>query len=261
MTGAARAYLAWRRWNTAAGRALAAVHTGVWLGLLDRADLHAVDQHEYGRRRVYHSDAHNLRGLFDWEERVLAEYFPRGGTLLVTGAGGGREVVALSERGYRVLGFECNRELVTVGRALLDRLDRRGAALCETPRDLAPTVDGSADGVIVGWGSYMLIPDRERRVAFLRGLRDPLVPDAPLLMSFFTREPREWRARLVAAAARVTRRGRRVELGDDLAPNFVHRFTGPEIESELRDGGFRPVVYRAEGSGPYDSGFAVGLAV
>jgi hypothetical protein len=260
MTRLARTYDAWNRGYRAAVQVVDAVHSGFWLGLLDRPDLHAVDERRFNDLWVYGSDAHNLRGLFDWEERALTGHFPPGGTLLVPGAGGGREAVALSERGYRVLAFECNRTLVTAGRALLERLDRRGVALCEAPRDLAPTVDGAVDGVIVGWGAYTLIPGRERRVAFLRGLRDPLAPGAPILLSFFTRRVGERRARVVAATARAVRRGRRVEAGDDLAPNYVHRFTEPEIAAELRDGGFRPVAYQPQGRGPYDSGFAVALA-
>ena len=47
------------------------------------------------------------RGLFAWEREALAHpAFPRGGRLLLGGAGGGRELVALAAMGYTVDAFE-----------------------------------------------------------------------------------------------------------------------------------------------------------
>ena len=46
-----------------------------------------------------------------------------------------------------------------------------------------------------------------------------------------------------------------VELGDDLDPTFVHRFTQAEIADEMKMGGFELVYFREQ---PY--GHAVGLA-
>ena len=51
---------------------------------------------------------------------------------------------------------------------------------------------------------------------------------------------------VVAAVAGVVRRIRRrpgVELGDDLAPNYLHRFTEAELAAELGAAGYRLVAY------------------
>jgi len=51
-----------------------------------------------------------------------------------------------------------------------------------------------------------------------------------------------------------------IERGDDLAPNFLHRFTEEEVRGELADGGFAMTSYAPQGEGPFDSGYAVGVA-
>src|SRR5690606_35718228 len=106
----------------------------------------------------------------------------------------------------------------------------------------------------------MLIPGRQARLALLRGLRPRLAPGAPVLLSFFTRTGDSGRLRSVARIAAALRRLRGAEpvaLGDDLAPNFVHRFSVEEIREELREAGFELLTMALEGQGPTDSGWAV----
>lgn len=53
----------------------------------------------------------NLEG---WEERVLTRHMAKIGTVLVLGAGFGRESIALAEQGYQVIGLDSNRDGLTV---------------------------------------------------------------------------------------------------------------------------------------------------
>jgi SAM-dependent methyltransferase len=263
LTGKARLY----RLVQAASRQIAAAggatHAGLWLGVLDRGDLHALDQARYAAAAAYRQDAHNLRGLFDWERRALDAHFPATGSLLVLGAGGGREVLALARLLYEVTGYECNPALLRYGRQLLVRTGCAGAELHGVARDLASPDAGCYDGVIVGWSAYALIPGRRQRVALLAGLRPRLPSGAPILVSFFSRPEDSGRERVVTAVANTVRRLRGaapIEPGDDLTPDFVHRFTREEVASELLAGGFRLREFEPQGPGPYDSGFAVGTA-
>jgi cyclopropane fatty-acyl-phospholipid synthase-like methyltransferase len=238
-----------------------AAHTGAWLGLLSPRALHAVDEAFYAGSRTYLSDAHNLKGLLPWEQAAVREFFPAGGRLLLIGAGGGREVLALARMGYAVVGVECNEALVDYGNELLAR-EGVDARLAVVPRDRAPETGGPYDGAIVGWGAYMLMMGRPRRVEFLRQLRALLPAGAPVLMSFFTRPEDHPRMRKVhAIASRLRRLTRRepLELGDDLAPTFVHRFTRGELASELEAAGFR-LAHFVEETGPYEPGWAIGAA-
>jgi hypothetical protein len=259
----ARAYAGWVRWRDGCRQAADAVHSGLWLGLLDRPDLYAIDQAEYERRATYRTDAHNLGGLFEWERRAIDQHFPATGPLLVVGAGAGREVLALADRGHPVTGFECNPVLVDAGRDLLRRAGRPGAALHWLARDATPTGRGPYAAAVVGWSAYMLMPGRASRVCFLAGLRTVLPRDAPVLLSFVARGPAERRPALLAAVANPVRRVRRrppVELGDDLAPNYLHRFTEPEIAAELTESGFRLRQYSAGRQTAGEPGHAVACA-
>ena len=239
-----------------------AAWSGVWLGMLRREDLAAVDSSFYAGWDRYRTDEHNTRGLFAWEEEAIRAWFPAAGRLLVTGAGGGREAHALSARGYEVEGYECNPALVASASALLER-DARRATVRHLPPDRAPTSGGPYDGAIAGWSSYMLVPGRARRVAFLRGLRPLLRDGAPVLLSFFTRAADSKRHRLVAAIGGALRRLRRdepLEPGDDLAPNYHHAFTSEELAAELAEAGYRMARFEPQGPGFFDSGWAVAFA-
>jgi hypothetical protein len=260
--GRARTYRLVRAGSGRLAAAGSAVHAGLWLGLLDRRDLHALDQARYEAAATYRQDAHTLRGLFDWERLALRGHFPATGSLLVLGAGGGRELLALTRLGYAVTGYECNSVLVEYGRQLLARTGC-GAQLRPIARDEAPPDGGRYDGVIVGWSAYTLVPGRPERVALLAGLRLRVPAGAPVLVSFFSRPECCRRTRVVTAvanAARRVRRARPVEAGDDLVPDFVHRFTRAELAAELWAGGFALREFRPQGLGPYDSGWAVGTA-
>lgn len=135
-------------------------------------------------------------GLFDWERRVIDHVaWPRRGRLLVGGAGGGREVVALAARGYRVTGFDPAEALVEMGRAAVARCggcslvpggyddlvaESRGART----RLRGALSDGPFDGVILGWGSLNHVLELEDRADLVASIRR-LWPSAPLLLTYY----------------------------------------------------------------------------
>ena len=252
-----RAYAKASGWQRRFLTHLSAFFNGFWLGLMDREALDLIDETYYESRPNYVEEAYNTSGLRDWEAQMIEEHFPRSGRVVVTATGGGREVVALLDLGYDAVGYEPNPQLVQAAGALLER---RGQAerVHLVERDAFPPDAGPCDAVLVGWGSYMLIPGRSRRIAFLRAARDRLPPDAPILLSFFTRRPEAGSFTTIARVAnvvRLVRRLPRVDVGDVLGPNYTHYFTRAEIASELEAAGFRLVAYDEE---PY--GHAIGRA-
>jgi len=230
-----------------------AVFDGCFLGFMDRRALAALDEAFYAAAREpigdvgrrYEDEAHIRSGLHVWERAALDEAFPTGGQIVVTAAGAGREVLGLIDGGFDPVGFEPNLRLVTAGRAVLER-SGHGDRLRACERDRFPAQAGTADGIVVGWGSYMLIPGRDRRVDFLRGARAALPRGAPLLLSFFVRPPGSYLRVVHAVAAPIRRMGGRepAQCGDALSPNFVHYFTRAEIEEELAAAAFACATYR-----------------
>jgi hypothetical protein len=261
---AARAYLWSRELIGRYFRVVMAIFTGAWLGILSRSQLEDVDDRSFtgeGARQngiSYLSEAHNRQGLFEWEIGVLERCFPADGRLALLGAGAGREVLALRQRGYEVEAWECQPAFAAFANELL-RSDGFEPAVSVVPRDVAPASTGRFDGLIVGWGTYTLVPGRHRRVALLRSLRKKVDPGAPILLSFYVQRPGEPVLRVTTFVGNVWRRILRrepVEMGDYLDPNFVHMFTEDQIAEELADGGFELQLFEAK---PY--GHAVGRAV
>jgi hypothetical protein len=242
-----------------------ALFDGFFLGLMDRDALTFVDRSFYASTRElvegdfhgYADEVHIRSGLHTWEQTAAVAHFPAAARVVVTAAGAGREVLGLRALDFDAVGYEPNERLVAAGRDVLSR-EGAGDRLLACRRDAFPPAADGAGAVVAGWGSYMLIPGRRRRIEFLRGARAALEPGGPLLLSFFIR-PQSRYFMIVAAVARPLRRLRRdepVEPGDTLAPNFVHYFTRAEIEAELAAAGFDCLEYRTE---PY--GHAVARAI
>jgi len=256
-TRVVRAYAKASGWQRRFLTELSAFFNGFWLGLMDREDLDLIDETYYDQKPNYVDEAYNTSGLRDWEEQMIDEHFPPSGRVVVTATGGGREVVALLDLGYDAVGYEPNTQLVDAASGLLERRGHRGRVHV-VERDAFPPDAGRCDAVIVGWGSYMLIPGRGRRIDFLRAARGVLPAGAPILLSFFTRSPETGNFATIARVAnvvRVLRRRPRVDVGDVLGPNYTHYFTRAEIASELEAAGFRLIAYDEE---PY--GHAVARA-
>jgi hypothetical protein len=221
---------------------------GLWLGVLDLDELHRLDAAYYAGERMYLDDGYNRRGLWAWEREALDGWFPTEGRVAVTGAGAGREVLALVERGYDAVGYECNADLAAAGNALLD-----GRARIEpAPRDRFPDGVGPVDGLIVGWGSYSHLFGRAARVEFLRGVAGALRPGAPVLVSFLARQGASGRFRVAGSVGSGLRRLRGrppLDLGDALVPAYAHYFTEDELRAELLEAGLEPLHHATTGYG------------
>ncbi|MBA3474635.1 MAG: class I SAM-dependent methyltransferase [Rubrobacter sp.] len=258
-------YFSTRSWFQKAGAAAQACFVGLWLGVLSPDRLYATVEEYYTRsgRRLqghhdYHSKEYNRGGLFDWEKHTLTGYFGDCKDLLVLGAGGGREILALLRLGYQVDGFESHPALVVAANELL-REEGFDPAVHLIAPDESPSAGTTYDGIVVGWGMYMSIQTRRRRIAFLQQLRTKTRARGPILLSFFPRDGADRRYHVSASVANMIRRMLRrepTEVGDSLEPFYVHHFTQDELTSELAEGGFDTVYYDT-----WDYGHAVGTAV
>lgn len=236
-------------------RSLDAIHQGVWLGFLGRDALARISAEQYDRWEMYQAREHNLGGLAPWESLLVDEYFQGRETVLIAAVGGGREAIALARRGFEVEAFDCNPSLLGSARDLA-REEGLVIRFVDAGPDQVPS-GGECAAAIVGWGGYMHMIGREQRVRFLEQLARRLPTDAPVILSFFTRQ-QDKRFNVAAMIANLIRKMRfsreRVEVGDAIANTFDHYFVRAEIEEELQAGGFRMVEFHER---PY--GHAVGL--
>jgi hypothetical protein len=239
---------------------LNAVFAGVWLGILDRQVWQIADGIFYDNDAMYQDDSYNLSGLWDWEAEVISKYFQSSKKILLAGAGGGREIYALSKQGYQVDGFECNPQFVEYANKFLKQ-EGIDSQVILAPRDLCPDSERFYDGAIIGWGAYTNIQGRQKRIEFLQQMRSHLEPGNPILLSFFPRSSDSAFYKLIALIANVIsklRNAEPIELGDSLFPHriFVHYFNKIEIEQELEKAGFKLELYRDQ-----EYGYAVGIVV
>lgn len=154
-------------------------------------------------------------GLFEWEREWLDEALPPApARVLVSGAGRGREVVALQRRGYEVDALEpssAHGELTRVCRGRSWRLAHQDLAAGRGP-------DGPYDAVLLGWGSFSYVLEPEAREALVARL-DALCPAGPLLASFARRV--ESRSAALAHGAEVGGKLLRARRGLDPGVSFL----------------------------------------
>lgn len=247
LTFRSRAYLFSRRWSYRLLSGLRALHQGFWLGILDFGALQELTEHYYRTQTgddSYFDAKYNLSGLSRWEAAAIDAHFGDCQSVLVGAAGGGREVLAMARRFSRVDAFECNARLVEHCTAFLES-QGVSARVFETAPDEVPDEAGIYDGVILGWGAYIHINGRKRRVRFLQELHKHIKPGGPFFLSFFTRST-SMSQRLnyrVARLVRLLRRAQPPELGDWVSESFDRRFTEEEVREELAEAGFEMIFY------------------
>lgn len=153
----------------------------------------------YNQDTTYRPSHQNFRHyLFPWEEKTIAAFFPAPpARILVGAAGGGREVLALLQRGYEVVAFEPSKELIhTLQKTLSDdapahlyqgRYEQlpRLYSLDKDQHELQLGSLGCFDAAIIGWGSFVHLRNEEQRVHALKHMAS--VTKGPLLVSFFMR--------------------------------------------------------------------------
>jgi hypothetical protein len=210
--------------------------------------LDAYNDLAYGAASVYRAGAQNFRaGLFNWEEEMVARVFPPPpGTVLVGGAGGGREAFALAGRGYDVLAFDPS---VALARSMVGGGESGGRIQAAVGRYEALPGLASLNGTrsvdvrdrapfraaLFGWTSFSHIRRSAERIKALRVIGG--VTDGPIVLSFYLRQHRT-----VDSASRARRVADRLGLasdGDFFTPHigFYHLSTPDEIEAEIRDAG------------------------
>jgi hypothetical protein len=193
-------------------------------------------------------------GLFDWEAKALETApFPRRGRILLTGAGGGREMAALAERGYEVVALEPCEALfssaveVARGHAGTRVVRASNQDLIAHGDGRLDGVEGVFDGVLLGWESFSYVAPEER-VGFLTALHR-LAPRAPVLLSFAT-----WRSgvdvprrvqRRVRSAFRWLRGGQAIG-GFDSAAGFYWPMTCGELRGAAEAAGYDVRLCEAE---------------
>ena len=209
-----------------------------------------------GARRIGHGTD------IAWERDALAHpAFPRAGRVLLGGAGGGRELVALTAMGYTVDAFEPAATLfgalaahptagLTLRASYADLM--RAASHGEGP--LAPLRGRGYEGVVLGWASFTHLTTDGEAESTLRAVR-VIAPQTTALVSYLGPDDdgrangrvEALRPRVRAGLARLTGRAEPLA-GEGFAPGagFYRRFAPTEFEDLARAAGYDVATHAAE---------------
>jgi hypothetical protein len=243
-------------WNRQQDR-LSAFLEGLAMSVLSPRTLGKLTFDMYGDHpaSAWHSD----NELNRWEDAWISSDLPAPPAhVLVGGAGKGREVRVLQERGYRVTAFEPVPDFVRQAPALKDV-----TFLCGSYEDLAEPDSAAAgrfchaietnapyDAVLLGWGSFSHVPTAGLRAALLKKLRK-LCPSGPVLVSFFmdpdhaTRDRRRaWKLGYQVGRTVARKNVSSLDPGDFFAPGqgLSHVFTEQEFEELATSAGYRVLL-------------------
>ena len=235
-------------------RVLAIAREELAFRFLASEDWLELGQSLYGRSAKYaRGSKHNEGGLFAFESVAIAEAFPPPPAAILIGAcGGGRELFALLERGYRIAAaYDPVAPFIEALRndpRLSESKDRLCVGAHQSIETLMPIAElrqraELVDAAVVGWASYTHLLGMEARVRFLRSLRQ-LCPRGPVLVSFFVgmgdeaERPRRFRSKLRRILGTTDAM---VEEGDGVhrGAGGIHCFTEAGFKTEASNAGYR----------------------
>jgi len=178
------------------------------------------------------------------ETRILDQYHITSGKLLVLGCGWGRESIAISRRGVRVVGQDINFSAVRKAQELARAA---GVAACFHQADYLelPYAPSSFDFALLSNSMYSAIPGISRRQAWLANLGRLLKPNGLAILSFHPDRLKASRLRRVCAKlnekmVKLPGANTTYQPGDDLLGkrHFIHWFQDKnEIRKELDGAG------------------------
>jgi SAM-dependent methyltransferase len=219
-------------------------------------DLRSDSEHEWGR--FYAHDPDIDRGLFRWEEHLVERFVRPGDRLLVVGAGTGRDVIALSAKGYKVCGIESAPDAASIAREACRTRGIEATIVCGYFEDV--TLPGSFDVIMFSYLTYGYIPEASRRTDILRKATSALAPGGRIVIScVWNPERRPSRMfGLVKLGARLRGSDWQPEDGDVIDPmptgpprfHYEHIFIPGEVEREAAAAGLR-VVYDDKSTSDY----------
>lgn len=188
--------------------------------------------------------------LFGWERELFASQIRPGDSILVVGAGTGRDVLALLDASHAVTALDiAPRALDTLSQRARERGLRVTAVHASLIR--ADLKSATFDVILFSWFCYGYTRGRAVRAATLARGVTALSPGGRILLSYQPRGELASREPLASRFGRVAARllgGFEIEPGDEFTiggtasrPSvfFTHPFGPAEIELEAREAGLR----------------------
>ena len=180
-------------------------------------------------------------GLHEGEEFFVKEYLKGNEKCLVLCCGGGRETVALAQKGFQVKGVDWSTGLIEKARTYAAE---KGLSCDYVAQDLHELSLGERfDAILLGSNMYSAIPLKERRIHFLKRVREHLEEGGLFFVKFATGvSPEEMRHYPLKKLIATLLGNRNYELGDTLFAgwHYQHAFVKEsDLRREIEESGFQ----------------------
>jgi len=200
----------------------------------------------YDGAESYLSDEKITSGLYDWEWYLLEYYTKADDSIVMIGAGSGRELYMLTQRVLEVKAYECSWPMVNYAN---DFFRREGikAQIHHLPANIIPS--DRCDVFWMGWGVYTHLMGSEKRIEMLRQIARNLKPDGRIFLSFWFEHRSEIQIETIRKVNRLINK-RIIEPGESFKGKFWGKYyTREQIENEATAAGLTLAYFGTEGYG------------
>lgn len=200
----------------------------------------------YDGAKSYLSDEKITSGLYDWEWYLLEFYTKPSDSIVLIGAGSGRELYMLAQRSMDVKAYECALPMVNYANDFFRREDVN-AQIHHLPANVIPA--DRCDVFWMGWGVYTHLMGAEKRIEMLRQIAQNLNPDGRIFLSFWFENRSEIHIETIQKVNRFINK-RIVEPGESFRGKFWGKYyTREQIENEANTAGLKLIYFGSEGYG------------
>jgi SAM-dependent methyltransferase len=218
-------------------------------GTLRRADLLYMSQRA---ARSFNIDEAAGGRLYFWERNVYDQFLEKGERILIVGAGTGRDLLALADAGYEVVGVEPAPEAAAAARRLLAARGHSAHVIEAFFEDAI--LPGTFDAIVFSYVCYSHIPQSSHRIAGLQQAAQHLKAGGRIILTYLSVATafRTSGLKVMRLASWLTRSDWRPERNDRLEPidinerlaQYEHWFPPGELESEIGAAGLKIVYHR-----------------
>lgn len=221
-------------------------HEAFWLSVLSKNQHERIIQKRYKGAKHYQLDENTRKGLSPWESKLAVDYVDSSSKIVMIGAGGGREVLALAKLGHDVEAYEADEGMVRYAQRFFEK---ENMPVKYATLEINRIPECRCDVFWFGWGVYTHIIGQTNRIALLKDAKERLNHHGKIVISYWAEKRLPER---IDCIDRISKRinKRQVEKGEAFRALFWGKYyTKEQIFEEAQKAGLQVDYISEEGYG------------